>query len=567
MKIIPASVEILDELDGDAILKKIELCGRVCYKSEERITEDSARKFVSDVIKRGHESVLEHVSFSVRFICDRGCCYDDQTKVLTDDGWKFFYDLRSDDVFYTLDENNNVCKTEANRLIKQRYEGLLQHWKSTQIDAMVTPNHNMWLFDYDKRAANQRRWKFIRSEDATNGRYKFNKSANPIGKLPINTSYVVPEVTIPRGFYSKVFPELFMDSILFFELVGWWVTDGSISFGTNGSGSRLAITQVKQFGRDRILYLLNSLGLDYYLDRNDIRINCPQLLSWLNANFLRNGDVRKTYYCSVPRWFFTDLGYNELDAFLQGVIGGNGSQHTGGPGFQIYTASYQFAEDLVELCLLLGKCANIRDIKGATRTFPAGHTTNCMDTFVVSVVSTTEHLFDSKCANKEDVYYDGYVYCVELPVHHRLYVMRNGKPFWCGNSHEIVRHRLASYSQESTRYCNYSKDGFGNEITVIKPCFMEIETASYEYWRTSCIVSAHAYFKMVEEGCSPQEARSVLPNSLKTELIMTANLREWRHFFKLRTAASAHPQMREVACKLLEMVKIGIPVIWDDIPG
>lgn len=134
-----------------------------------------------------------------------------------------------------------------------------------------------------------------------------------------------------------------------------------------------------------------------------------------------------------------------------------------------------------------------------------------------------------------------------------------------GVSHEIVRHRLASYCQESTRYCNYSKDGFCSEITVIKPLFLEEGTNVWWHWKTSCELSESAYFSLLNWGCTPQEARSVLPNSLKTELVMTANLREWRAFFKLRTAPAAHPQMREVAVPLLEEFKKLIPVVFDDI--
>lgn len=136
-----------------------------------------------------------------------------------------------------------------------------------------------------------------------------------------------------------------------------------------------------------------------------------------------------------------------------------------------------------------------------------------------------------------------------------------------GVSHELVRHRLASYSQESSRYCNYSKDGFGGEITVIKPLYLEEETPSYDVWRDACEVAEGAYFDMLEFGCTPQEARAVLPNSLKTEVVMTANLREWRHFLRLRTSNAAHPQMREVACMLLEKLRNLVPVVFDDIGG
>ncbi|HAA08359.1 MAG TPA: FAD-dependent thymidylate synthase, partial [Syntrophomonas sp.] len=134
-----------------------------------------------------------------------------------------------------------------------------------------------------------------------------------------------------------------------------------------------------------------------------------------------------------------------------------------------------------------------------------------------------------------------------------------------GVSHEIVRHRIASYSQESTRYCNYSQDKFGREITLIEPYFLK-DRPSYSLWKQACQTAEECYIKMLDEGCSPQEARSVLPNSLKTELAATFNMREWRHFFLLRCAAPAHPQMRQVAIPLLHLFQEKFPVLFNDIP-
>lgn len=134
-----------------------------------------------------------------------------------------------------------------------------------------------------------------------------------------------------------------------------------------------------------------------------------------------------------------------------------------------------------------------------------------------------------------------------------------------GISHELVRHRIASFTQESTRYCNYSSDRFNSEITVVEPLFFAIGTDAYETWLSACYKSEEMYFRLLGIGYTPQEARCVLPNSLKTELVMTANLREWRHFFKLRCAPTAHPQMRELAVPLMCEMSEKIPVIFDDI--
>ena len=134
-----------------------------------------------------------------------------------------------------------------------------------------------------------------------------------------------------------------------------------------------------------------------------------------------------------------------------------------------------------------------------------------------------------------------------------------------GVTHEIVRHRVASYAQESTRYCNYGQDKFGRQITVIEPSFFVGNEENYYFWKESCEWAEEYYFKLLENGATPQEARSVLPNSLKTEIIVTMNMRELRYFLRLRSAKVAHPQIREIAIPLLEELKEKLPEIFGDI--
>jgi len=146
-----------------------------------------------------------------------------------------------------------------------------------------------------------------------------------------------------------------------------------------------------------------------------------------------------------------------------------------------------------------------------------------------------------------------------------------------GVTHELVRHRLASYSQESTRYCNYASD----HITYIVPVWIEaiftdeeiIEAIPESYsksstalWLRSMLYAEQYYKALIQNGWRPEQARAVLPNSLKTEIVMTANLREWRHVFKLRCSKAAHPQIRELMLDCLEGFQKEIPVLFDDLP-
>ena len=131
-----------------------------------------------------------------------------------------------------------------------------------------------------------------------------------------------------------------------------------------------------------------------------------------------------------------------------------------------------------------------------------------------------------------------------------------------GVSHELVRHRLCSFSQESTRYCNYSGEKFGRELTFIRPMFFFGDDLTYQIWSDAMFAVESAYFDLLKEGASPQEARSVLPNSLKTDIVITANIRQWRTMFLQRCAPAAHPQMRQVMLALLGEFYERYPVLF-----
>jgi len=136
-----------------------------------------------------------------------------------------------------------------------------------------------------------------------------------------------------------------------------------------------------------------------------------------------------------------------------------------------------------------------------------------------------------------------------------------------GVSHEIVRHRIASYAQESTRFCNYSKSKFNNEIQFIKPHFFENDDLMF-IWQGAMEQAEVAYMTMIKRGAQPQQVRAVLPNSVKTEIVITMNIREWRHFLELRslgTTGKPHPDMRYLADKTLTAFSINYPTLFGDL--
>ena len=130
---------------------------------------------------------------------------------------------------------------------------------------------------------------------------------------------------------------------------------------------------------------------------------------------------------------------------------------------------------------------------------------------------------------------------------------------------DLSRHRHCSFAVESTRYCNYSKGKFGTELTFIKPCHINTDSELYNIWFKTMQNIEESYMKMAKNGALPDQLRMILPHSLKTEINIKANMREWRYILKLRCSKAAHPSVREVMLMLLNEFHSKIPVLFDDI--
>ena len=143
----------------------------------------------------------------------------------------------------------------------------------------------------------------------------------------------------------------------------------------------------------------------------------------------------------------------------------------------------------------------------------------------------------------------------------KVYDLVMATPYHNYVANDIIVHN----SQESTRFCDYSAGKFGGELTFIKPCFWCDDDANYRLWLETMALVEKNYLALRAGGARPEEARSILPNSLKTEIFVTMNLREWWHFIKLRTAKAAHPQMRQIALKIHDILVSKLPAVFDDI--
>ena len=378
MKIIEPSVELVDDFDAAAVMSKIERAGRVCYKSEANIKPESAEKFIRGIIKRGHESVIEHACVSFKIICDRGVTHELVRHRIAS------YCVTGDTIIPSyVSRKGRVAKK---RTIETIYKLSLDSKCQAAFQQLV-----------------------VRSFDEQTHSVVPNK----IKKVFFNGIKGVFKITTASGRSLKC-------------------TDGH-RFFTDGGWKTLAQLEVGN------LIYVNGLSPLENEDR-------------LRHNYLTLNKSRK-----------------------------------------------QLAQDKIVSINYVGK----------------------------------EKVYDLE--------------------------MSEPYPNYVANS--IIVHN----SQESTRFCDYSAGKFGGELTFIKPCFWSEGDENFRLWLASMESVERNYLVMRANGAKPEEARSILPNSLKTEIFVTMNLRELRHFLKLRTATAAHPQMRQIALKMLDILVEKLPAVFDDI--
>lgn len=551
MKVIKPSAEVMFFVPENGMTPEqaIEKAGRNCYKSEDKITHDSAEKFVRMLRKRGHHAMLEFGYAMAHVVGDRGNCYDDCTEVLTWDGWKLFKDTSDEDKFITL--NPDTYKTEyqtRTAYIEKDWDGYLIHGSSTAVDFAVTPDHRMLWYHYDSRA--DKNWRIDKAEEMENRRVKFQRG-------------------LFHPWEGKEVPENYpqQNTLAFAKFMGMFITDDCKWQGVSETGVRktvgqISLSQTKERGCQYIKKFLDELGWHYIKDKDGFRINNSELYRFICKDFPEG--EKKHLVGRVPSWI-KEAPVEYIRAFLESAVVGNGNVHKKNNHEVIYTACFEKAGDYQELYLKAGLCSIIRvdDRVGEFHFINGRRCCHNVPTYIVSVTKrTNEHLFNRK--NWKKLYYDGKVYCVTVP-NGLLYVRRNGKAFWSGNSHEQVRHRLASYAQESTRYCNYSKGKFGNEITVVEQAIAPIGSDKFPIWKESMERAERDYFNLLKNGWPPEEARSVLPIALKAEIVVGANLREWRHIFNMRCSKFAHPIIRGIMLGILKKFNEKMPSVYEDL--
>lgn len=606
MKLIDSSYEIIEpeSYDLGSVFKHIELCGRVCYRSYDKITPDSATKFVDRMIKSGH-------------------CYTGDTEILTENGWIKFRDYNGEKVAVINKDCSFKGFENPKRIVNYSYKGNFYYYPSLGIE--VTDGHNM--FGVFRESKNN----FYKNDSYSlfkcNEYYKDNNGREKtLGERMFKTPrHCLKSKSLnPYG-----------------ELIGFWLGDGCYSPETK---NKLIFHLKKQRKIEYLKQLCEELGYifeerksNYYTVTND------NIGSSFNSLFYNNGKrISLQYFPSI------DIAYS----IINGLINSDGSFGINTKTITFSNTSKSIIDWLLMYAPICGYSISNRGISNNTTLNNPVYKVLLLDTDYTlnndsrnkdSKVIITNKIEEVYCvtvstglimvrginrvtticgncamlehgtiylhctATEEDNplgnyfhnryskavwigrggYADVYVttnlrvlvehnhlddlkyLCEPTEYHAKRVTVR----FVCdrGVSHEFVRHRHFSFSQESTRYCNYSKDKFGGVSFIIPEWYsesyrkladrddlpdnfdkyLEIEK-QVEIFENHLKDCEDAYLELLSKGCKPQDARAVLPNALKTELVMTGFASDWEHFFDLRDDSRAHPDAQKLAKPLHE---------------
>lgn len=642
MKLIEPSVEIWDQEEGlNGIYKNIERAGRVCYKSSDKITEDSAKPFVDRLIKSGH-------------------CYTGDSEVLTENGWKKWKDYNGEKVAAINPDRTFKGFETPSRVLKYKYSG--KFYKYPELGLKVTDGHKMFGMFRDSKHNFYK--ENLYELFSCNTYYKDNNGREKtLGErqFKVPTNCILQKATDP-----------------FYELVGFWLGDGISSEKTSNKlifhlKKTRKIEYLKQLcldcgfsfevGKDNHYKIYSPnigrlFAFKYYrgikiIEDNDL--NPLQIHSVIQGLINSDGHIAKNTnticFCNTSRsiidWILTYAplaGYN--------VIEGTTIENSAYPCYKVFFKTTQYIinndsrkknkkviisnEELSVYCVTVSTglilvrgtngqtsiCGNCSILEHGTIYLRQDISIEKLATQITKGNSNLE-LLDKYEKNPYSKVYGGRLFdedtlSILVSTNYRVIIENNWindlkylcEPtefhekritihFTCdrGIWNEFIRHKTLqrgddcevypivnydaeqnnSFAQESTRYCNFSKNKFNNEITYIIPSWLNIPEAEYgtihdpkeiqfkKYTDSSekefinhLLNSEYRYFNLLKLGWTPQQARQVLPNALKTELIMTGYISDWKHFVDLRyrgTTGKPHPDAFYLAEKLYNLFK------------
>lgn len=538
MKIIEPLVEV-ENFDGLKIMKNIERACRTCYRSEGLITEDSYKNLIKNCINRGHG------------------CYDEETEVLTEKGWRHWKDVSMEDKFASLNEDWELEYIKPVALINTFYDGDMYYINSPKVNLKITPNHKVFCCPTTTRKGRKKEkngYKLIEIQDIAKKSHAYAKTCK---NIRTNSSCSLTE------------PEL--------AFIGFAIGDGYYNVKNNYVEFHIKKERKIDFLKD----ICQQCNLSINVEKN----NKYKIKTNLLKNFPIYTDKREKV---IPQNLIESMSKEQCNALLKGLINSDGSIDSKRNTVSYCTTSCILASQIQQLCLHCGLFANIQN-KGKPKFNSGGFAKEkAKSKYIISIGNEKFAKPEINYSKTKKQYisienYCGNIYCAELPRNHTLYVRRNGIPVWSGNSvleHEkvtvrltcdigvykdLTRHRIASFSIESTRYCNYGKDKWDNQIKFIKPCNIEGDSELYSNWVGTMDFIEREYIAMSKNGATPDQMRMILPHSTAAEVTMTANIREWKHIFELRCSKRAHPSVQQVMIPLLLYFKEKMPEIYEGV--
>lgn len=588
----------------------VEAAGRCCYMSfGKKAGSKTNAKYLENLIgfnsdgtwKPGpaHGSVCEHPTWSFLIVgAGRGFCYDDQTEVLTDEGWKFWEDIRGDELFCTKNYSDEIEYQEATKIIKEPYQGKMIGIKSKMVDLLVTPNHRMYCNSFDKKG-----FSIHSAEEIYDKKVKFKRNAKPINK-DIDEEFEIPQFIAFQkianqyseyGTKSIVCRGLSLPIVPFAKFMGYWLSEGSLDHSPDGGYFAVISQNDDSDCFEDIKSTITQLGLSFSEKKSGEK-NCIQFrISGGRAlyEYLKpySGSLSKAVPKNIKEW-----DSSLLQLIIDCHLAGDGSFPRRGSG-EGHTISKQLANDLQELALKCGYSATLREVDRRHEPArllngrPIEHKHIC---YVVSYCKVRNEPLVNHNGKKHyfETAYEGMIYCATVP-NGLLYVRRNGRPVWCGNSHEQVRHRTGwAYSQLSTRYCDFEREeeeGTWEPGFCIPPLSQLSEDASSAF-DVKLHQSQQAYCELLAlierdlqnnprfmETLAPFDererkrmlrkaargaARDILPIATEAIMVMSANARAVWNCIVLRGNEHAEAVIRDVYVQIAKIMEAEMPSLF-----
>jgi hypothetical protein len=526
-------------------------------------------KLEKEGVKMGENDLLRHGSFTFdlqgvsratshqivrhRIASFSQQCYDPETEILTVEGWKHHRELSPDLEVATLNPKTFEIEYQIpTSLLRYPYEGPMHHFQGKQVDLFVTPNHKLFVKIYGRT-----HWELVeasRVAQIAHGHIEFKKDGLWQGGED-ESDITIPGATIVKQFASGQSSyqrqDIAIDHHSFLEFLGYFISEGCFCESPQRSWTRHIIEIAQKTGRtaENIESCIKSLPFNAYrsIDKYGCmrwRIEDKSLLQFLKP-------LGKAHQKFIPRWAL-NRSPSDLRILFEALIEGDGSVDQRSGWTRYYTTSKRLADDVQELAFRLGYAANISYVEPR----PPRNPLRCYRVSIIQHRTTPLIRLNGTTSSRLDVIqYCGMVWCIEVP-NHIIYVRRNGKPVWCGNSQRYVK---------VTRSYGYLKPpGVPEDLRAP----VEIHGQKFDLNFSDVMdLTRQAEEGFVAKGIKAEDSRYLRPNAATTNIVMSMSPRQLIHFFNLRCAPDAQWEIRDLAWSMYAAVSLVAPQVFGPLPA